>query len=174
MTKTAKVLVLCLLGMNIFLWSVLGATFFNKLEYKESHAYIPHQETLTPQLTNDEAVKIINNLVNKSFKIEYVSDVDFDGQVSMFAIFDNTIRINNAIANNSARFVWTYAHEVTHATKFCLDERKTQYYTFVLLYESGNKYLQDVALFNASNMINNTYKEYDATYYIVEYLQKTA
>ena len=39
-----------------------------KLEYKESHAYIPHQETLTPQLTNDEAVKIINNLVNKSFK----------------------------------------------------------------------------------------------------------
>ena len=174
MIKTVRGFILCLLGINLFLWSIIGVMTCNKLEYKESHAYIPHQEVLNPVLTNEEAIYLINNLVNKDFEIEYVDNVTYDGQVTFFALFDNTIRINSAIIDNSPRFIWTYAHEVVHATKFYLDECKTQYYTFVLLYESTNQYLQDFSLYQASNMINNTHKEYDATYYIAQYLQKTA
>lgn len=168
-------------GGNFFIAAMLCAIIsfvimfniymFDSLEYKQSFAYIPHEEYVEAQLSNEQSVKLINKLNNREFKIEYVENVDYDGQVTLFALFDNTIRINKEITNDGCRFVWAYAHETMHATRFCLDERKTQYLTFVFLYESGNEYFKEIALNQASNMINNIYKEYDATYYIAEYLK---
>ena len=144
---------------------------FDSLEYRQSSAYIPHQESPTTTITNDEAINLINKLNNHEFKIVYVNDANFDGQVRFCAVFDNTIYLNNNIKTDTKRFVWAYAHETIHATRLCLDERKTQYLTFVLLYESGNEDLKQIALYQASMMINILEKEYDATYYIAEYLK---
>ena len=160
---------LCCVLAFLFGFSIYA---FNGLEYKESLAYIPHQEKVDPQLSNDESIKLINKLCGREFNLEFVENANYDGQVTFFAFFDNTIRINTNIIDDNTRFIWTYAHEVTHATKFCINERKTQYLTFVFLYESGIEYFKQVALFQASMMVNLVEQEYDATYYIVEYLKK--
>ena len=170
MRKGVSFFVIAMLCASISFIIFANIYMFDSLEYKQSFAYIPHEEYVEPQLSNDEAIELINKLNNKTFKVEFVENTDYDGQVTLFALFDNTIRINKEILDNPCRFVWAYAHETIHATRFCLDERKTQYLTFVLLYESENEYFKQVALNQASNMINNIYKEYDATYYIAEYL----
>ena len=162
----ASVLGLCLAFMIMF-----NIYLFDSLEYKESYAYIPHQQIITETLDNNESIKLINKLNNREFNIVYVENENFDGQVRFCAVFDNTIYINKAITSDTTRFVWTYAHESVHANFLCLDERKTQYLTFKLLYESGNEFFKQVALKQASMMINLSDKQYDATYYIAEYLK---
>ena len=162
-----------LFSITVALCGLLGYFCTNKLEYKESYAYIPHQEVIENYImTNQQIITAIDKLNNHSFNIQYVSDVDYDGQVRFCALFDNTIYINKNIVGNTAIFTWTYAHETIHATRICLDELKTQYLTFVMLYESGNEYFRQIALYQASNMIYNEFKEYDATYYIAEYLKQ--
>ena len=174
MTKTMRALVWVLLcSMSAAIFSMVIYLSANRLEYKECLAYIPHQEVIENNImTNTEIMAVIDKINNRTFKVQYVKDADFDGQVKFCAIFDNTIYLNQKLLSDMPAFAWAYAHETIHATKLCLDERKTQYLTFVLLYESGIDYLQQIALYQASSMINNIYREYDATYYIVEYLKQ--
>ena len=170
-TKILNILgsvLLFLLAVIIMLASYLT---INRLEYKQSYAYIPHQEKVEVELSNDDAISKINELNNRKFNIKYVENANYDGQVKLCALIDNTIYINKDIQFNNIKFVWTYAHETMHAIHFCLDECKTQYLTFVFLYESGINYFKQIALYQASNMIYNVHKEYDATYYIAKYLK---
>ncbi|MBQ7602869.1 MAG: hypothetical protein IJU58_01825 [Clostridia bacterium] len=172
MKGTMRALLCVLFGFCAAICSLTIYFVCDRLEYRECHAYIPHQEVIDNNImTNNEAICTINKLCNHEFDIEYVQDVDYHGQIRFFAVFDNTIYINECILEDRAAFVWAYTHEAMHATHFCIDERKTQYFTFVFLYESDNDYFREIALYEASNMINNPYKEYDATYYISEYLK---
>lgn len=173
MRKGGSFFVVALLSCCLAFVAMFNIYLFDSLEYKQSYAYIPHQEAIEVQLTNDESINLINKLNDRNFNIVYVEDADFDGQVRFCAVFDNTIWINDNIKNDPVRFVWTYAHETVHATQLCLDERKTQYLTFKLLYESGNEFFKQVALYQASMMVNIIEKEYDATYYIAEYLKNS-
>ena len=172
--NTLGAILLFLIAVIIMLVSYLS---INKLEYKQSYAYIPHQEKVEVELSNEEAITQINKLNNRTFNVKYIENANFDGQVKLCALIDNTIYLNKELASNNVKFVWTYAHETMHAVNFCLDECKTQYLTFVFLYESNINYFKQIALYQASNMIYSTNKEYDATYYIAQYLkdkQKTA
>lgn len=67
----------------------------------------------------------------------------------------------------------TYAHELTHIKYQTADETFTTFMTFVTLYESGNKELQNMALKEAQGIINGGYAgtEYDCGYYILKYLK---
>lgn len=171
--RTIRALVWVLCSLSVALCGMLAYFGTNRLEYKESFAYIPHQEVIENHLmSNNEIIDSIDKLNNHKFNIEYVKDVDYDGQVRFCALFDNTIYLNQNIVDNTAIFTWTYAHETIHATRICLDELKTQYLTFILLYESGNEYFKQIALYQASNMVYNEFKEYDATYYIADYLKQ--
>ena len=172
MRKGGYFFVVGILSFCIAFVIAFNVYLFDSYAYKQSSAYIPHQEVLNTKISNDEAIELINKLNNREFNIKYVDNADFDGQVKFCAIFDNTIYINKNITSDTNRFVWTYAHETVHATQLCLNERKTQFLTFKFLYESGNEDFKEIALYQASMMVNIVEKEYDATYYIAEYLKE--
>lgn len=81
------------------------------------------------------------------------------------------VKISNK-AHNSA-YVKQYAHELTHIKYQTKDERFVVYTTITTLYESGNEYLQWVAIDYANEFMTKSRpeKSYDCGYYLQEYFK---
>ena len=100
--NTLGAILLFLIAVIIMLGSYLS---INKLEYRQSYAYIPHQEKVEVELSNEEAITQINKLNNRTFNVKYIENANFDGQVKLCALIDNTIYLNKELASNNVKFV---------------------------------------------------------------------
>lgn len=69
-------------------------------------------------------------------------------------------------------YTFTLTHEITHLKYYTVNERFTNYYAWLILYESGIDYFKQVALAIADQDFRGlTYYDYSCAGYIEEYLR---
>lgn len=86
-----------------------------------------------------------------------------------YLFLDRRIFLNRFLTQE--KLAWTYAHECVHKI-FCIkDERLATYNTFIMLYESGDMYFKEVAIWGASTLKKGS--NYDCVYQILEYLKRS-
>ena len=93
-------------------------------------------------------------------------------QLARTSILFRSITIRKGLDNET--FALTYAHELVHIKYLCQNETYTSYKTFVILYESKNVTLRNVAERYAIDVLAGGWKgtAYDIGYYIQNYLNK--
>ena len=138
---------------------------YRALEYKECNQQIIAMQP-TPEMSRNEIIEAVNKLTNSNYKIIWEIGVAYDGRTTLVP-FDGRVFLNETLSNNN--LVWIYTHEIMHKKLYSANERYVAFETFKTLYESGNEYFRDVALWRASIMWKNE-KEYDCTWYVVQYL----
>lgn len=157
-----------ILMLAVVLYGIWYSRWFRALEYRECdkgiHAYEP-----APEMNRTQIIEAVSELTETNYKVVWDRNNDYDGWVVLNP-FDNRVFLNETQGNND--IVWTFTHEVLHKKLYSANERFVEFETFKVLYESGNQYFQDVALWRASIMWKGD-KEYDCTWYILEYLDVT-
>lgn len=80
------------------------------------------------------------------------------------------ITMNTAFVGNPHNYTFFLAHELTHLKYYTANECFTEYTAIITLYESGNEYFKNVALWRANATIQSHLQdEYDCGYYLLEY-----
>jgi len=160
-------LIVLILLITIVFSAFWYSHIYRALEYKECNEQINAVQPIL-EMNRAEIIQAINNLTGTNYKIIWYRDIDHYGKTTLIP-FDNRVFLNETQSNNN--LVWTYTHEILHKKLYSANERFVEFETFKFLYESGNEYFQDIALWRASIMWKND-KEYDCTYYIVQYLKE--
>lgn len=90
-------------------------------------------------------------------------------------IFIDTDTYNDAVKNNEylGQYLIVLTHEYIHLKELTMCEMYVNYKTFLILYNSNNNYLKQCALTFAVDILWGCYpKEYNCSYYIIEYMKK--
>lgn len=159
------VLIVLILLLIIVVSTIWYSHIFRALDYVECNERIEAAQPI-PEMSREEIIEAVNVLTGTNYKIIWERDVDYSGKVSSIP-FDNRVFLDETQSNNN--LVWAYTHEILHKKLYSANERFVEFETFKVLYESGIKYFQDVALWRASIMWKGD-KEYDCTWYVVQYL----
>lgn len=70
-------------------------------------------------------------------------------------------------------YTFFLAHELTHLKYYSANECFVEYKAIITLYESGNDYFKNIALWRANGvLLGNIQDEYDCGYYLLEYFNK--
>ena len=165
------------IALNIIVTLVIIASAvyifgFNKLEVKKYYRY---QQINVPEmkytLTKDEVRKLVADLYNTPHIYKEV-DVIAKNRMAESFILLRLVRIRKDL--DIGDYAVAYAHELAHVKYMIGDETNVSFKSFVMLYESGNAELQNMALREAKYIIKGSYKgtKYDCGYYIIEYLKE--
>lgn len=83
------------------------------------------------------------------------------------------IMVDTAYTTRHHAYTFFLAHELTHLKYFTANECFTEYTAIITLYESGNEYFRNVALWRAHLTLQaNSQDEYDCGYYLLEYFKR--
>lgn len=82
------------------------------------------------------------------------------------------ITMNSKYVNIPYAYTFFLAHEFVHITYCVTNECFTEFTAFKTLYESGNEWFRNVALWRANDIVTHNLQDtYDCGYYILEYLE---
>ena len=141
-------------------------TCHHRLEYKEYEGPVvtaSNFQGTAPYM--EDAIIDINHRTNTCYKIQFVEGLN-GGQTRLSS---DTIEIDPFLIMES--FIWTYVHEIFHHKFFTHNDLFVEFETFKFLYESGNDFYRHSAVYELRKMGPHN-KQYDARYYIYEYLQE--
>lgn len=136
--------------------------FKDRMPYVECDEYIAYK--MFEDKDKQQIISEINELTGTNYNVIWVDTNEFKGRSDLF---------NNIwLASNMScgQIAWIYTHEIMHKVKFSSIERYVQFETFKTLYESGDEWYKNVALWQA-NLMRRGYIDYDCTWYVVQYLE---
>lgn len=135
------------------------------MEYRESEYDYIHQNHMDCNYTKSE----LKQMVSELFDTPHIYGETKRDSYSLVPF--RTIIISNNLYDYA--YVKQYAHELTHIKYQTKDERFVVYTTITTLYESGNEYLQWVAIDYANEFLTKSRpeKSYDCGYYLQEYFK---
>lgn len=166
------ILIVFCLSILVYTLSVIIYSYgFNKLEPRKYTRINLNVPRMNYTITKEEAKEFVKNLYNTShFYIE--TDKLSATRYAECSVILRTVKIKKNL--NIVDYVTSYAHELTHLKYLYADETLTTFKAFVILYESGNEEIKNMALMDAQSVINGLYRgtEYDCGYYIIEYLKE--
>lgn len=168
MSKRKKIIILILVLLNLYFWSVIGYSklsynTYKPKEYEYTQLYNP-QVNIT--LDKSSARKLISKLVKTPHTYK---EKQIDGYGRSIILY-RKVEINTNL--DIEDYVITYTHELMHI-KYCTEnETWVSYKTFKTLYESENAELKYIALNYANKVLSGYWQgtEYDCGYYILKYL----
>ena len=158
------------IGITIIVLSTIlivycGIISIPKMEYRESEYDYIHQNHMDCNYTKSE----LKQMVSELFDTPHIYGETKRDSYSLVPF--RTIIISNNLYDYA--YVKQYAHELTHIKYQTKDERFVVYTTITTLYESGNEYLQWVAIDYANEFLTKSRpeKSYDCGYYLQEYFK---
>ena len=163
-------MVMCLSALVYTLAVMVYAYGFNKLDpqrYTRINLNVP---TIRYTITKEEAKEFVKKLYNTPhFYIE--TDQLPTTRYAECSVILRTVKIKKNL--NIVDYVTSYAHELTHLKYLYADETLTTFKAFVVLYESGNEEIRNMALRDAQSIIYGAFKgtDYDCGHHIIQYLQ---
>lgn len=161
--KAFKIIGITLICFGLLLIIYNSIISIPKMEYRESeYAYI-YQDHMDCPYTKSE----LKTLVRELFDTPHIYGETKRDSNSLIPF--RIVNINNKLYD--CAYVKQYAHELTHIKYQTKDERFVVYTTITTLYESGNEYLQWVAIDYANEFLTKSRpeKSYDCSYYLIEY-----
>lgn len=148
---------------------IVRIKFIHMLPYKDYTWAKLDYNIIRPLNWNEEIIKEeIDKLTNVNYSL---SKKDLPGNVLGKANLI-TFHIDIEFGLSLEMYTFTLTHEITHLKYYTVDERFTNYYAWLILYESGIDYFKQVALAIADQDFRGlTYYEYSCAGYIEEYLR---
>ena len=153
-TYVLYVLTLIILIITISLNSKLYA---HALPYKAPEdVNIEYDITIPPKISYQSLTEEVNALFdNPSYKLEFTT---FSGAVKgKCYLWTRTIQLQENL--NYEYYTFCLTHELVHLTEFNIQERYTNLTTFYTLYNSGNDYFKNIALYFADLDLNGAFSE---------------
>lgn len=170
---------LVILIIIFVLW--FGYVYFTNVTVEKRHVLAVKSYTadITLDYTLESPYECNNDIkkdLDKLFKAGGYFYAEKSMRTSIGAITNLTLRkitMNDCFIGNKNLYTFFLAHELTHLKYYTANECFTEYTAIITLYESGNDYFKNVALWRASLIIqSNLQDEYDCGYYLLEYFAK--
>ena len=150
----------------LFVLALIIAISFISLDLKLTAHALPYKApedmeieydiTRPPNISYQSLTDEINDLFDSpSYKLEFTT---FSGAVKgKCNLWTRTIQLQENL--NYEYYTFCLTHELVHLTEFNLQERYTNLTTFYTLYNSGNDYFQNIALYFADLDLNGAFSE---------------
>lgn len=154
-----------ILVLNLYMLLRIRIPF---VELKEIVYYAPPEEC---EITIEESITLVDSLFGINYNLCIRKTKDCDGRAY---IYNNRVIISDKISGY--RFIETLAHELCHIKYYSVDETFVEYMTFVELYESRNRWLNNTAQWLAHQQCylqRDKGTKYDVAFYINKYLEDT-
>ena len=165
MPRAIKTIAIIIISFGLLLIVYNGIISIPKMEYRESaYAYI-YQDHMDCPYTKSE----LKTLVSELYDTPHIYGET--KRNSRCLVPFRIVKISDKLHDYA--YVKQYAHELTHIKYQTKDERFVVYTTITTLYESGNEYLQWVAIDYANEFLTKSLpeKSYDCGYYLQEYFK---
>lgn len=176
MSKTMKwitIIIIVLVLGNIIIW-----TNFFIIKYRYNYApiecaRIEYTPSNVPNfdLEREEAIALIDDLFGINYTLKW-GDLKEDGILGHTVLILNIVTLDNTLTG--WEILDTLTHELCHIKYYTSNETYTELMSFVELYESDNEILKNRAewmIFEQCVLKVRNGTEYDASYYILEYLK---
>lgn len=165
MRKTIITCIICLLSCVGYLLYINKAHTLQYMEFKYNYS----QNTITLDIDRNTAKKMVLDNINTPH-LYFESELG-EAKCGVSSPFTRVVIVDKDI--DVATYIIAYTHELIHVKYQTVNERYTAYKTFLVLYESGNKTLKQVAMYYAKEQLNGQFEgtDYDCSWYIDKYLK---
>ena len=165
---------LIVIQFSAILYLLIIHPSLTSLEIKEHYHFEYDDKVTYYSLDKEEAIDKVNNLMRVHYNLEIVESLGYtleNGiafQISGMTSLYNRVQI---IEQGSWQTMWVLTHELVHVKYQSKNETWTNFKAWVLLYESGDDVLINVAKWQLYEQLTKRQaKGYDITWYCYEYL----
>jgi len=151
----------------------IQGVFYNVYSLTDTYIYVDEQliEYFSYSFVDIPTLPEQELCIEELYCVDYdifFTEFDEEGILGQYNIMQDTISILNTIPD--FMFSTTYAHELEHS-RGNLNERRTQFNSFINLWESDIPYLKYMVWLQVSYTIDDFYSyEYDCTDMLFEYV----